>query len=120
LAEPVIGKRRVIRPDVADARDFLDQLYGTAGATRRVEQAAPGNSRSTPDRYLTSFSRAEEVRRWACGDIATCDFSAPTGFSAGPWSAIIASHNTFNSESAIRLSLIRSWRIAKETNCAVS
>jgi hypothetical protein len=127
LDKPVIGSTGLIRLDVADARDFLDQQYGTAiagagtaTAMRCIGRGAaeqdsilPENSRSKQGRYLTSFSAAEEFRRSPCGDVA-CDLSA------GPWSGIIASHNTFNSESATRLSFIRSWRIAKETNSAVS
>jgi hypothetical protein len=97
----------VIRLHVADARDFLDQQYGTA-------TARAGTAGATLPCYLTSFSKVGGRRRWPCGKIGACDLSA------GPSSGIIVSHNAFNSESAIRLSFIRSWRIATDTNDAVS
>jgi hypothetical protein len=114
----------LIRPDVADARksaiapaiagDFLDQQCGiapaqagSAGATLWMAEAA-----GWIGCYFTSFSRGR--RRWACCDFACCDLSA------GASSGNIASHKALKSESAIRLSFIRSSRTATETNSAVS
>jgi hypothetical protein len=61
--------------------------------------------------YLTSFSSG----RWrSCANFGVCDLCG------GAVSGTIASHNAFNSESATRLSFIRSSRMATDTNCAVS
>lgn len=53
-------------------------------------------------------------RRRLCGDVGPCDWSP------GERSGVTASHKAFHSASVIRLSFIRSWRIAIDTNCAVS
>ena len=119
------GSTGLIRPDVADAPksaialaiagDFLDQQCGiapaqagSAAATLRIGEAAGWIGLGC---YFTSLSSGR--RRWACGDFTCCNLSA------GASSGNIASHKAFNSESAIRLSFIRSSRIATETNSAV-
>ncbi|MBU6461750.1 MAG: hypothetical protein KGK01_00940 [Bradyrhizobium sp.] len=60
------------------------------------------------DPYFTSFSTGGK-RRWL--------LCAPSG---GASFCVMASHKAFNSASPIRLSFIRSWRIASESSCAVS
>jgi hypothetical protein len=114
----------LIRPDVADARkcaiapaivgDFLDQQCGipTARAGGPAATLTDRKPRAGCGCYLTSLSRGR--RRWPCGDFGSCDLSA------GASSGNIASHKAFNSESATRLSFIRSSRIATDTNRAVS
>lgn len=77
-----------------------------AAAQPAIENAIPSL------RYLTSFSNGR--RPGPCGDFGSC------GRSAGASSCSIASHNALNSESAMRLSFIRSSRIATDTNWAVS
>src|SRR4029077_15921055 len=64
-----------------------------------------------PRRYLTSFNKTGERGR-PCG-LEYFAFSVSTSRST-------ASHKAFNSESSIRLSLIRSSRMATDTSCAVS
>jgi hypothetical protein len=49
-----------------------------------------------------------------CGDFGSCDLSAAAS------SGSMASHSAFNSESASRLSFIRSSRMATDTNSEVS
>jgi hypothetical protein len=82
--------------------DFPDQQCGIAAARRGCD----GADRDGPWRYLTSFSNG----RPRGGALGSCD--PPAGASSGS----IASHKAFNSESATRYSLIRSSRIATDTN----
>jgi hypothetical protein len=57
---------------------------------------------------------AEGRRRRPGGEVGPCDSSSDER------SGATASHRAFHSASVIRLSFIRSWRIAIATNCAVS
>ena len=88
-------------------------------ASRHPKRAPPSRRKGigrpepkNPRCYLTSFSSGR--RRGPCGDFGSCDLSAAAS------SGTIASHKAFSSSSVIRLSFIRSSRIATDTNWAVS
>jgi hypothetical protein len=139
LGEAGYRGARLTRPDVADGRESA-MAEKARLALRRTQPPYPNPSHSRceasaflkntgrrppmpplaqgergrkPRSYLTNFSTAVGRRRWPCGEIGARGFF---GLSSG----VIASHKALNSESAIRLSVIRSCRMATDTNCAVS
>jgi hypothetical protein len=116
------GRECAMRTAVASRLPRLDfghkQMRRTSRQRRWLtmegQRSARSRVRRKPRCYLTSFSETGERPRGP-----SCDFVFDD-LSIAATSRNTASHNAFNSESSIRLSLIRSSRMATDTNCAVS
>lgn len=92
--------------DGTDSCEFFDHDFVICGSP----------AASAVQSYLTSLSNGR--RRWPAGgfpsDFGSLDRSGRTS------SGSIASHRAFSSASEIRLSFMRSSRMATDTSCAVS